>query len=141
MGYDHFALLATPLVLDDETDEKLSLVCKELRNGKSDNELLFGHVHHLCAGSFNKTWWWTQFDDAILKLYEGTRIEIFYIYTCEFDGENLTQHKYTNGKKTAETRIELETSNPEVGANWNMESTFVKGNITILYNDNYPFDG
>lgn len=123
MGYDHFALLAINPIdqcearsvasppylrrpeMDDLIEESLKNIRKRVEKDNifdfSDDYIrkygydpLYGHVHHLCAGSFGyrkehasdlnpESAWWKEFDRTIHELYEATGLKTIYLYICE----------------------------------------------------------
>jgi hypothetical protein len=145
MGYDHFALIATPIELDEGAVEKIKSVCKELR--ATHEEILFGKVHHLCNENFIKQRLWPKYDEFFLKLHEKLlEPTIFYMYVCEHDGQCLEKYIYENGIRVtkhngfSDLSISLTTSDEDVECRWSIDTLSVKRNLTILYNDSYGQD-
>ena len=138
MGYDHFALLVVPQDVSNETLDNLERICQELR--RLDEQILFGEVHHLSAGGFSD-YWWQQFDNFVEQFYLKSHIEIVHLYVCEFDGESLVRHKYINGQRDPKSHeVKMRIYDPAVKSYWSMDHLEIKNNLSIFYNNKYPFE-
>lgn len=121
MGYDHFALLGVAKDLTQEEYDLIEQSLKELRekHNKTEFGTVFGKVHHLCSGGFNE-YWWDMFNESIKILYEKTKIETYYLYLCEYDGEFLTKYKYVKGEKVEENEVKINISDEDISCDWNI---------------------
>lgn len=135
MGYDHFALIS---VAEEPNMEEFNSIVACCGQGYLDPELLFGKVHHLTSGTYSH-YWWSLFDEFMLRLYKHSLVEKFYLYVCQYDGAFLYRYEYIKGEKGNRKEIIMTINDPEIKCHWNIDTLLLDKNITSFYNKDYDY--
>jgi hypothetical protein len=146
MGYEHFILVSVDDIksIDDEKSEKLKICYEQLRKNRK-NYPVFGQREygwHMNQNSLIKKlkMLTTQFPDLTFTFScfvecGGGRYGVFIVIK---DNTLITTHEEDFDRQLIS--IKTEKGAVEIGVLFKCEDTFVKNNITRVFNDEYGFN-